>query len=117
MTDNSYPFIMTPTDLDSYLKDLNNTYLDWNLHYFEGTHYFELEKNNINNLDCAIEENLDQNLIQKYAQMNTATSPPIVVMHNHIIDGYHRAAALKMNNQSTIYAYVLKSKLEYGEYV
>jgi len=117
MTDNSYPSVMTPTEIDSYLKNLNNTYLDWDLQYFEGTHYFELQKLDINNLNCAIKQDLDQNLIQKYFTMDTKSIPPIVVMFNHIVDGYHRADALKKNNQSTIYAYVLKSKLEYGEYV
>jgi len=49
--------------------------------------------------------------------MDLSYYPPIIIVFNEILDGHHRVTALKENNISTVFAYVLKSKLEHGEYV
>lgn len=113
---NSYPSVMTPTEIDNYLKNLGQ-FLDWELQRFDEDYYFKLEEVYIEDIHYTADTPVNKRLVQKYAEMDLNYYPPIVVISNLIFDGHHRAAALKMNNQSTIYAYVLKSKLEYGEYV
>jgi hypothetical protein len=120
-TSSMYPSTMTRTEIEHWLERIHPSVDDqtkWDImndpdNRLGDNTIFTLSTLNINELKDQELINIDEQdfdesgSTHRYIKLDPSTSPPIVVDSNmFIIDGYHRAAALREQGIENILAYV-----------
>jgi len=110
-----YPEYMSSEDIFKYLLELNYTYIDDKrlIHYLKKHCSFYLTNVNIKLIDKNVNHGdrvqswgYHENKVEEYSQLDYNKTPPILIIDNRIVDGYHRYCVAKKLNKKTIPAYV-----------
>jgi hypothetical protein len=112
-----YPKYMSIDEVLNYCIDLNENNLYGHIRYLDRNYYFVLEKVFVSDIEQKINHFQKQSCeefypykINIYEKLDVNTMPPIVMINQRIIDGYHRYLVSKKQGKEKILAYVNKEK-------
>ena len=111
---NMYLKVMETKEIIEYLIELNHTYLEGDyIDYLKTNYYFILKSIKLNELEKNIDHNwrqtrsqFEKERIEKYKKLDINNMPPILVINNTIVDGYHRYCVAKECGKNEMIAYV-----------
>jgi hypothetical protein len=117
----NYPEYMSTEDILRYLLELNYTYINDQklINYLKKHCSFYLIDVNIKAIDKYVNHTYrveswgyQDDRVKEYSQLDYDKVPPILVIDNTIVDGYHRYCVAKKLGKKTIPAYVNTHPIE-----